>query len=162
MEAPAELYVRARAAFADHREPVSRAMMPVLSMAGATGVAVIRQMWKQENAPSIRRWVVEAAGAGSGRWVRPLLRQALADPAMTVRLHAILVIGQRRDHVLAAEALPLAGDGSGGIRTNCLAMLADLKPTGWRTAVEAGLVDAKPYVRAQSQKILAKNEHSRA
>lgn len=157
MDSPSELYARARSAFAAHQEAVSRAMIPALSVAGADGVAVIRQLWRQETAPSVRRWVVEAAGVCSGRWVRPLIRQALIDPAMTVRLHALLVIDRRRDRSLAAEALPLADDESGGIRTNCLALLADLKPDGWRTAVERGLRDPKVYVRVQCQKILATN-----
>ena len=155
MRSPSELYARARSAFAAHQEAVSRAMIPVLAAAGADGVTVIRQLWRQETAPSVRRWVVEAAGVHNGRWVRPLIRQALTDPAMTVRLHALLVIDRRRDRSLAAEAMPLANDDSGGIRTNCLAVLADLKPDGWRVVMERGLQDPKAYVRAQCRKILA-------
>jgi hypothetical protein len=155
MDSSSDLYVRARRAFAAHREVVSRAMISELSEAGAQGVAVIRRLWLKETAPSLRRWVVEAAGACPGRWVRPLIRQALTDPAMTVRLHALLAIDHRRDRTLAAEALPLTKDASGGIRTNCLALVADLKPEGWQKAVKKGLRDPKAYVRTLCQKIQA-------
>jgi hypothetical protein len=152
---PPAFYAQARTAFADHREAVARAMLPVLASVGAAGAAVIRRLWRDETAPSVRRRVVEAAGAGAGRWVRPLIREALRDPAMTVRFHARLVIHHRRDRRLVAEALPLAADASGGIRTNCMALLADLKPDGWRAAVQRRSRDPKAYVRAQCRRILA-------
>ncbi len=123
--------------------------------ASTAGADVIRQLWREERMPSIRRWVVAAAGAASGRWVRPLLRAALADPAMTVRLHAICAIHQRGDRALAGAALALAADASGGIRTNCLALVAELKPPGWRAAIVRGIDDPKDYVRKQCRRILA-------
>jgi HEAT repeat protein len=152
MKPVADRYAQVRAAFASHHETVSRAMLAGLSPGDD---AVIRRLWLEETKPSIRRWVVEAAGAAKGRWATTVIRQALQDSAMTVRLHALLAIGSRRDRRLAAATLPLAGDPSGGIRTNCLALLIDLKPQGWRTAVEAGLEDPKSYVRSQCTKALA-------
>lgn len=149
-----DLRERVLRAFRSTREQEARDAIPLLTEAGSAGAALVRQLWQEVTMPSVRRWLVEAAAEFEGAWVRTLIRDALRDPAMTVRLHALIAIGAAEDRSLARAALPLAQDESGGIRTNCIDLLATFRVPGYRSVLEAGLEDPKPYIRKQCRRWL--------
>ena len=75
---------------------------------------------------------------------------------MTVRLHALTAIRAIRSRSLARAALALADDPSGGIRTNLIALLVELRVPGHRAVLEAGLRDPKHYIRGQCRRLLGR------
>src|SRR5687768_13948172 len=64
----------------------------------------------------VRRWLAEALGFTGDPRALPALRRALGDPAMTVRLHAMIALADLGDPAAGPAILPLLGDASGGIR----------------------------------------------
>ncbi len=100
------------------------------------------------------RSVAASALIRFGRRARPGLRRALRDPAMPVRLHALLALGRVWDRTVASAVIRLLDDPSGGVRINAIAVLARRRVKGAAGALVRRLDDSKWYVRQQAARAL--------
>lgn len=89
-----------------------------------------------------------------GDQARRALLRALRDPAMPVRLHALLAV----DRVWAPSATPaiirLLDDPSGGVRVNVITVLVRRRAHGASRAIMRRVADPKWYVRQQAARAL--------
>lgn len=97
--------------------------------------------------PKIRKWSLQAIGAIGDRRGAPLLIEALSDPKMTIRLHAIKGLARMKYKKAAKEIAKLLKDNSGGVRVNALYALAVLKDYSVESSICRALGDEKWYVR---------------
>lgn len=100
------------------------------------------------------RSVAASALVRFGRRARPGLRRALRDPAMPVRLHAMLALDRVWDRTVASAVIRLLDDLSGGVRINAIAILARRRVKGAAGALIRRLDDSKWYVRQQAARAL--------
>ncbi len=126
-----------------------------LSKAGAPAVGALLGRYEEASKPRQRRWIANALGVLGDRRAIPLLKRALNDPNMSVRLHAMEALERFNDPKLAAFMLPLLKDESGGIRVrtidalrrmNCKKAVSELR--------RLARMDAKWYVRQASAEAL--------
>ena len=96
------------------------------------------------------RSVAASALVRFDRRARPALLRALRDPAMPVRLHALLALDRVWERTVASAVIRLLDDPSGGVRINAIAVLARRRVKGAAGALIRGLDDSKWYVRQQA------------
>jgi hypothetical protein len=141
------------AVIACFRKPGERgqlAMIADLAASGPAGLKTLQRVYEEAPGIDVRRWVVHGLASFPGKEARRIIRLALRDPAMSVRLHAIRAIMVLGDRSLGQQALALIDDASGGIRMNLLDMAVALRVRGYRGVIARGLVDAKAYIRARA------------
>ncbi|MCZ7644176.1 MAG: HEAT repeat domain-containing protein [Planctomycetota bacterium] len=127
-----------------------------LRKAGASAVPPLKARFDAAKHPRLRRWIANALGEIGDRRALPLLKRAVKDQQMSVRLHAMEALEKFGDRSLWPVLRPLLADPSGGIRARTISAVARL---GWRQAVPAlrkqSLRDEKWYVRQYAAQALA-------
>ncbi len=106
---------------------------------------LIEALHRHRNAHA--RGVAAAALVRFGGRARPALLLALRDPAMAVRLHALLALDRLWTPSLAPAVIPLLRDPSGGVRVNTVDVLARHEVRRAGGALRTALRDPAWYVR---------------
>lgn len=114
--------------FSQHGDKKQRALITHLKKEGKKSLRQLQEIYKGQNPTSVKRWAVEALGSLQSKDVLKTLKSALKNPAMTIRLHAMIAIYHLGDSGNAKLIRPLLKDESGGIRMNALEILIIQKP----------------------------------
>ncbi len=119
-------------------------------------VPQLLQAATQRDFPLVRKWSLQALGELNDSRAVPVLRKALKDPQMTVRLHAVRALARTGKKSASRYLLPLLRDESGGIRVNVLQAVAAIgaKPsTRW---LKIAIRDPQWYVRVQACELIGR------
>src|SRR4029077_1726708 len=73
---------------------------------GSKAVTALIAAMEESSSIRLRRWAATALGAIADRKSKPMLRRALRDPNMSVRLHAMEALEQFQDPALGAALIP--------------------------------------------------------
>lgn len=98
--------------------------------------------------------VAAATLAHVGGRARPALLRALRDPAMPVRLSALVALNRTWDRSVIPAVIRLLKDRSGGVRGNAAALLGRHRGREASKALVRLLEDPKWYVRQQAARAL--------
>ena len=115
---------------------------------------ILKTLCDPDHYPSVRRWALEGFATFSKPEVSKVLKNSLADPFMTVRLHAMRAIYERNKDPELKALIPLLEDESGGIRLNALQILGGKRYKGLHKKIDAMLTDEKNYIRKKAKEIL--------
>jgi len=127
------------------------AMIASLVQLGHAGRDFLIAIWYSHTTIDVRRWAVHGLGNYTDIDTKRIIRKALTDPAMSVRLHAIRAIDAMGDKKMAAYIKPLLRDVSGGIRNNALDVLVKFGVKGMSTIAKGCLLDEKKYIRDRAR-----------
>lgn len=114
---------------------------------GPGAVPALLRAAKNEKAPRIRKWSLQALGAMGDKRVTAVLVEALKDDRMTVRLHALRGLGRLKMKKAATAIVKLLEDSSGGIRVNALYSLIEIGEPKVAPMIQKLLSDPQWYVR---------------
>ncbi|MCO5144155.1 MAG: HEAT repeat domain-containing protein [Oligoflexia bacterium] len=105
---------------------------------------------KESASPRIQKWSLQALGAIGDKRAKPVLKHALSDSRMTVRLHALRGLARMKDSKSSSSIINLLTDESGGIRVNALQALIEIDHCSRKIAIIPLLSDSQWYVRQQA------------
>jgi HEAT repeat protein len=118
-----------------------------LIIIGKAAVPALIQAAKDQSAPRIRKWSLQALGSIGDRRAAPVLMNALTDDRMTVKLHALKGLGRMKYKKSVKKITELLADKSGGIRVNALLTLMAIGDRSVLPQIQKCLSDPQWYVR---------------
>ena len=117
---------------------------------GAPVVPQLIQAASDLSRPRLRKWSLQALGAIGDVSAAPILIQALRDPRMTVKLHAIRGLARMGHKPGATSIRRLLADPSGGIRVNAIDALICLNAKAAASSIMTALGDEQWIFRGDS------------
>ena len=118
-------------------------------------VPLLKEALQSSRSAHVRAWSATALGVLERGAAMADLVTALADPAMSVRLHAIQALVDFGDTKVAQAIVPLVRDPSGGVRVNAIEGITKLRLTGAGHEIMARASDEKWYVRQRVARAIA-------
>src|SRR4051812_37549869 len=106
--------------FNQHGERAPLRAVSKVAKYGKLAIPDLTEALQKSNNVRIRRWSAAALGNIGDRKAIPVLRKALRDPNMSVKLRAVFALEELQDPKLGQNLLPLLKDPSGGIRVNAI------------------------------------------
>ena len=140
--------------FRQHGEVKQRKLIAGLAKHGRDSFPLLKAVYEGEYPPAVKRWAVEAMGSFPSPDALKMLRSALKNPYMSLRLHALIGISRRGNRADARYIKPILRDESGGIRINALEMIALHRPRWLRSELRRLVNDEKWYIRSKAKKLL--------